>query len=151
MYRTPNVARLAGAVSLPVFLAGWGLLFSLVGGETTVTTWALGLATMFPLSALFVGVTSDRSRSRPRTGLQYAVGLVASVVAFSLAYLAVAVVDYTAVGVLAGLGWPELVATGVAFTLVVGVLAFVDARYVERPVTAALLEERYLDDPVRDD
>jgi hypothetical protein len=152
MYRTSNVARLAGAVSLPVFLAGWGLAFSLVAGETTVSTWALGLASMFPVSALLVVAAGSRSSSRPRTGFQYAVGLVASVVAFSTAFLgAVAVADYAAVGALAGLGALELAGVGTAFALFLVILVLVDARYVERPVTAAMLEDRYLDDPVRDD
>lgn len=150
-YRTANVARLAGAVSLPVFLAGWGLLCWVVAGETTATTWALGLAFMFPVSALFVAVAGNRSRSRLRTGLQYAAGLLTSVVVFSIAYLGVTAVDSAAVDTLASPGSLELVAVGVVFALLVGLLAVVDARYVERPVTAAVLEDRYLDDPVGDD
>ena len=147
MYRTANVARLAGAVSLPVFLAGWGLCFLFVAGETTVTTWALGLASMFPVSALFLAATGDRHR--PRTGRQYALGLVVSVVGISVAYLGVAIADQAAISVFRGLSVVEVIAIGIVFALFAGVLALVDLRYVERPVTAAMLEERYLDRSVR--
>ena len=145
-YRTANVARLAGAISLPVILAGWGLVFLFLDGETTVTTWALGLASMFPVSGLLVAVTGERSV--PRSGLQYAVGLVVSVVVLSVAYLGVALANSAVIRSFAGVGLPALITVGVLCSLVGVVLAFVDLRYVERPLTAALLEERYLDDPV---
>jgi hypothetical protein len=133
-------------VSLPVFLAGWGLLVLLVAGETTATTWALGLASMFPVSALLVAATG--ARTLPRTGRQHAVGLVASVAVVSTAYLGVAFADRSVIGVLRGLGPVELVAVGVTFALIAGAVALVDARYVERPITAPVLEERYLDESV---
>lgn len=148
-YRTSNVARLAGAVSLPVFLAAWGLFSVLLTGETTVSTWALGLASMFPVSALLVAATGNRSL--PRTGLQYAVGLVASVAVVSVAYLVLVVAEYAAIGTIASLDTLELVAVALVFALLGGALALVDVRYVDRPVTAARLENRYLDHPVRDD
>ena len=147
-YRTSNVARLAGAVALPILLAGWGLFSVFVGGETTATTWALGLAAMFPVSGLLVAATGERPV--PRSGLQYAVGLVVSVVALSVAYLGVAITDSAAIRTLAGLEPPTLVTVGVLCSLFGAALTFVDVRYVERPLTATLLEERYLDDPLKE-
>jgi len=149
MYRTSNVARLAGAVSLLAFLAGWGLLFLLASGETTVTTWALGFAFMFPISGLLASLAQHRSP--PRTGTEYAMGLVASVVTLSVSYIGVVILDYPVVRAVAGFDSLELVSAAVVFALLVGVLAFVDVRYVERPDTAARLEERYLDRPLRSD
>jgi hypothetical protein len=146
MYRTPNVARLAGALSLPVFLVLGGLLSLVVVGETTATTWELGLASMVPLSALFLVAT--QYRSPPRAGTQYAVGLVGCVVAVSVAYVTGALVDYATVRSLAGFAPIELLAAGSAFALLGGALALVDVFYVERPDTATVLEERYLDDPL---
>ena len=134
-------------MSLPAFLAGWGLLFLFVAGETTVTTWALGLGSMFPVSALLVAAAGDRTL--PRTGRQHAVGLAASVVVVSVAYLGVAIADRAVIGVLRGLGPVELIAVGIAFALFAGGVALVDVRYVERPITAPVLEERYLDESVR--
>ena len=148
-YRTSNVARVAGAMSLLVFLAGWGLLSLFVAGETTATTWALGLACMVPVSGLFVAATDNRPLPRP--GLQYAVGLVASVLILSVAYLSAVVFDYATIGALTGLNSLTLAALGVGAALLGGGLTLVDRRYVERPVTAALLEERYLDDPIDGD
>lgn len=147
MYRTSNVARLAGAVSLPIFLAVWGLFSLFLVGESTVTTWALGLASMLPISGLLAAATDGRPL--PRTGFQYAVGLVASVVIFSVAYLGIVIVDHAVIGILHDLGWFELIAIGVTFGLFAGVFTLVDLRYVERPVTAAMLEERYLDEWAR--
>ena len=154
-YRTSSVARLAGAASLPVFLAVWGGFSLLVVGETTVTTWALGLATMFPVSALLLG--ASRNRAPPRSGAEYAVGLVVIVVTgagrvtVSVAFVGVGVADSSLVGAVAGVGPVELVAAAVGSAALGGVLALVDVRYVERPETAAVLEARYLDDPVASD
>lgn len=147
MYRTANVARLAGAVSLLAVLAVWGTLSLLTAGETTVTTWAVGLAAMFPVSALLLGVAG--SRPPPRTETEYALGLVVGVVTLSVAYVGAVAADAATVRAVAGVGPLELVVAAVGFALLGGTLALVDARYVERPLTAALLEERHLDDPVR--
>ena len=149
MYQTSNVARLAGAVSLPVFLAGWGFLYLLASGETTVNTWALGLASMFPISALLISIA--RNRSPPRTGIEYAIGLVGSVVILSVTYVGLVVADYSLMRAIARFNSIELFAAAVIFALLGGILAFVDAKYVERPITAAMLEERYLDEPIERD
>ncbi len=136
---------MAGAVALLGVLAVWGLLSLLVGGETTATTWALGLGVMYPVSALSVAGTDTEP------GRQYAVGLAAGVVVLSVAYLGVGVVDYTLVESLAGFDPLELVAVSVVAALLGGGLGLVDVTCVERPVTAAALEERYVDDPVDGD
>ena len=146
MYRTRTVARLAGALSLPVFLAVGGLLSLALLGETTATTWELALASMIPGSALVLVAT--QYRSPPRAGTQYAVGFVGSALTVSVAYVGGAFVDYAAVRRLAGFAPLELVAVGSAFALLGGALALVDIFYLERPDTAALLEERHLDDPL---
>ncbi|WP_255151113.1 hypothetical protein [Halorarius halobius] len=146
-YRTSNVARLAGAASLLAALAGWGYLSHLTAGETTVTTWAVALAALFPVSALLLGAAG--SRSPPRTGTAYAVGVAAGVTILSVGYLGAVTADYATVRTLAAVESLELGVAAVGFTLVGGTLALVDHRYVERPVTAALLEERHLDDPSR--
>lgn len=148
-YRTSNVARLAGAASLFVVLAAWGLLSILAAGETTVSTWAVGLASMVPVSALLLGVAENRSP--PRTGMEYALGLLASVVTVTVAYIGFAAVDYATLRAVVTLDPLQLLAAAAGFALLGGLLALVDLRYVERPLTAALLEERYLDEPVRGD
>lgn len=148
-YRTANVARLAGAATLPTFLAAWGAVSIAAAGETTAATWALGLASMFPVSALLLGYA--RSRPPPRTGTAYAVGLVAGVVVLSVAYVALVAVDAAAMAAVAGLDPVELTVAAVGSALLGGALALVDARYVERPETATRLEARYLDEPVADD
>jgi hypothetical protein len=132
-------------VSLPAFLAAWGLLSLSVVGEVTASTWALGLAAMFPVSALLVAATGERVRHRTRR--QYALGLVGGVVVLSVAYLGVAAVDDAPLRGLVGLNTLEVSIVGAAFALFGTALALVDSRYVEHPLTAALLEDRYLDDP----
>lgn len=149
MYRTSNVARLAGAVSLLALLAVWGLVCLLALGETTATTWALGLAFALPASAL--SLAGAQSRAVPRAGTAYAVGLVAGVVVLSVSYVGVALAEYAAIRALAGVGPLGLVAGAAGFGLLGGALTLVDVLYVERPVTAALLEERYLDRPTGGD
>jgi len=148
MYQTATVARLAGAMSLFVILATWGLGYLLVSGETTSATWALGLASMFPASAIVLSVVDTRF---PRSGKEYAIGLVVGVVGLSVTYIGVASVDYALVSAIATFDPLELVVAALSFGLVVGALALVDRHYVEHPPSAALLEERYLDEPVSDD
>lgn len=147
MYQTATVARLAGAISLVVILATWGLLALAVAGETTATTWALALASMFPISALVLGVVEARF---PRTA-EYAVGLVVGVVALSTAYLGVVAADDSLIEPVAAFGPVELLAAALGCGVLVGLLALVDQRYVEHPPSAALLEERHLDEPISDD
>ena len=146
MYQTSTVARLAGAVSLPVFLACWGFLYLLASGETTVNTWAIGLASMFPISAILITLACNRSP--PRTGIEYAIGLVGGVVILSVTYVGLVVADYSLMRAVARFNSLELLAAAIIFALLGGILAFVDARYIERPITAAMLEERYLDEPI---
>lgn len=148
-YRTSTVARLAGAASLPAILAVWGVGYLLLAGETTVTTWALGLAVLFPASALLLGVAGNWPPSRP--GVEYALGLLGAVVTLSVAYIALAATGSVGLAPLVGLGPGELLVVGAVSALLGGALAVVDVRYVERPATAARLEERYLDEPVRGD
>lgn len=147
-YETPTFARLAGALSLLVALSTWGLLSLLVVGETTVTTWALGLAALFPASAVVLGVVAPRF---PQAGKQYAVGVVVGVVTLSLTYIGVAAADQSLLGAVAALDSLELLAGALAAGVVVGTLAVVDRRYVEHPPSAALLEARHLDEPIGDD
>ena len=149
MYRTANVARLAGALFLPVFLATGGLLSLLAVGETTTSTWAFGLAVMFPVSAGLLGLA--RTRSPLQSGSEHALGLVAGVVTLSTAYLGAAATAPPVMRAVAGVGALELLVTALVFSTVGGTVALVDARYVERPETAARLEAQYLDDPVRTD
>ena len=146
---TAAVARVAGAVALFASLALWGFCVSLVTGETTTTTWALGLVAAFPLSALALGYTGNRAP--PRDGSEYALGLLVCVSTVSVLYLAALAVDLPLVAVLAGATPLGLAAAAAGFGLLAAGLAVVDARYVERPDTAARLEARYLDDPVGDD
>ncbi|MFB6139679.1 MAG: hypothetical protein ABEJ26_04510 [Halosimplex sp.] len=148
-YETTAVARVAGALSLFASLAVWGLLSLLATGEVTVTTWALALAVMFPLSALAFGYADDRTPLG--RGSEYALGLLVCVIAVSVLYLAAVAVDLTVVGALTGAGPVGLAAAAVGVALSAAALAAIDVRYVERPETAARLEARYLDDPVGDD
>ena len=148
-YTTSNVARLAGAVGLLVVLAAWGIVTLSVTGELTVSTWAVGLAGMFPVSALLLVMTAERAP--PRSGTAYAAGLAASVVVLGVAYLAVALTGPSTLHLLTGLTQPQLVAGATSGALVGGCLALVDAHYVERPQTAALLETQYLDAPLESD
>jgi hypothetical protein len=149
MYETTAVARLTGAVSLLVALAVWGLGSVLAAGGTTASTWALGLAVMFPVSALALGYAGGRTP--PRTGSEYALGLVVAVAAASVTYLAALAAGLPLVAPLVGASPFELLVAGTGFGLLATTLAVVDARYVRRPPTAARLEARYLDDPVGDD
>ncbi|QLH77343.1 hypothetical protein HZS55_08580 [Halosimplex rubrum] len=149
MYETNAAARLAGAAALLVALAVWGLVSVLAGGETTASTWALGLAVMFPVGALALGYASERPASA--LGGEYALGLVVAVATLSVTYLAALAVGFPAVAPILGATALELVVAAVGFALLAAALAVADARYVERPATAARLEARYLDDPVGDD
>lgn len=148
MYRTSNVARLAGAAALLALLALWGLGARLLAGETTLSTWAIGFAVTVPLSALLVGV-GDRGPP-PRDGREYAVGMVAAVLPLSVAYVVAATADRPLTSALAHFDAPELVAAAVLFALLGGALALADLLYVERPETAAVLEARHLDEPLGD-
>ncbi|WP_415380746.1 hypothetical protein [Halosimplex sp. TS25] len=149
MYETTAVARLAGAVALLVSLAVWGLLSVLAVGETTASTWALGLVVMFPVSALALGYARDRTP--PRVGSEHALGLAVAVAAVTVTYLGALAVDFSPVDALVEATPLELVVAAVGFALLTAALAVVDARYVERPATAARLEARYIDDPIADD
>jgi hypothetical protein len=149
MYETTAVARLTGAVSLLVALAVWGLGSVLAAGGTTASTWALGLAVMFPVSALALGYAGGRTP--PRAGSEYALGLVVAVAAASVAYLAALAAGLPLAATLVGTNPLALLAAAVGFGLLAAALAVVDARYVRRPPTAARLEAWYLDDPVGDD
>jgi hypothetical protein len=146
---TQNVARLAGAAGSVVLLAAWGLLTVAVGGEPTASTWALGLALMFPVSVLLLGVSANGTP--PRSGMEYAIGLLVAVAVASLAYLGVVLTNATLVRAVSDIGLVELAAGASGFAVLVVVLVYVDLRYVERPLSAATLEDRYLDDPVRAD
>ena len=145
MYRSPTVARLAGAAGLPVFLAGWGLFTLLVRGEVTVRTWAFALALTIPLS----GVLLALSRSRPAWGLEpeHAVGLLGGAIVTATGYVGVGLVANDVLEVFAGVGPLTLVAVAVPFAACGGLLAFLDARYVDRPRSVAVLEFAYLEDP----
>jgi len=149
MYETNAAARLAGAVALLTSLAVWGLASVLAAGETTASTWALGLAVMFPVGALALGYASERPSSA--IGSEYALGVVVAVAAASVAYLAALAVDFPPVDAVVAATALELLVAAVGFALLTAALAAVDARYVERPDTAARLEARYLDDPIGDD
>lgn len=146
MYRSRTVARLAGAMGLPLVLAGWGLVTLLVTGTVTVSTWALALGFTLPLSALLLLVV----RERPVPGLEpaYAVGLLAAFAATTAVYLALATVARDALAAaLAGVGPLELVAVAGLAACCGGVLTLVDLRYVDRPRSAVLLESEHLEDP----
>ncbi|QLH81880.1 hypothetical protein [Halosimplex pelagicum] len=149
MYETNAAARLAGAAALLVALAVWGLASVLAGGETTASTWALGLAVMFPVGALALGYASERPASA--LGAEYALGLVVAVATLSVAYLAALAVGFPPAAARPDVTALELGVAAVGSALLAVTLAVVDARYVERPATAARLEARYLDDPLGDD
>jgi succinate-acetate transporter protein len=145
MYRSRNVAHLAGATGLPVLLAGWGLVTLLVGGEVTASTWALALGLALPLSVFLLLVVRDR----PLLGLEtaYAAGFVGGVLVTTAGYLGLAVVAGDALRALARVGALELVVVAAVFGAGGGLLAFVDVKYVDRPRSAVFLEAEYLDDP----
>ncbi|WP_255197159.1 hypothetical protein [Halorarius litoreus] len=144
MYRSPNLARLAGAVSLPAALALWGLGYLFIVGETTVTTWALGLT--FAFSATVVLVVAVRERPEP-TGTEYVDGFMLAVVALAVTYLGLLAFDLSLVRAVASVGRQELLAVLVSFGLLGSVLATVDRRYVDRPESARALEASYLENP----
>jgi hypothetical protein len=145
MYRSRNVARLAGAMGLPVVLAAWGLGSLLLTGETTVSTWAFALGFTLPLSGLLLALVSER----PVPGVEpaYAVGLLCAFGVTTALYLTLVTVAPGTLVVLGALGALELVVVAALAACCGGLLAFVDVRYVDRPRSVALLEAKYLDDP----
>jgi len=145
MYRTTSVARLAGASVLLVILPAWGLLYRSVVGEPTVNTWALALTIMLPVSALLIGATLDRSPAP--SGREYAIGFLFGVVVLSVAYVGAVATDYAVVSAALRLTPLDLVRIAAFAAGLGGALTIVDLRYLGRPLTAAALEERYLDKP----